>query len=103
MNTLKLIDGQYTPEEAKEMLLETLNSKINFYKIKNLSSEMRFGKPDLEAYEKIRELQEAKGLVNDIIQQALQDNSKLKIESTIHVYLEDAELAEAGYSRVIAC
>lgn len=83
MNTIKIMAGEYTPEEAKEMLLETLNYNINYYKIKNLSSEVRFGKPSQEAHKRIEELNKAKAFLSAIIQQATLDKRMLKIESTV--------------------
>ncbi len=35
------------PNEAQEILLQLLNSKINFHNLKNWSSRERFGKPTL--------------------------------------------------------
>ena len=44
--TLTMIDGNFTYDEAKEVLMNMFSSKINFHNMKNWSSEERFGKYD---------------------------------------------------------
>ena len=42
-NNIKLIEGNFNPDEAKEVLLSLFNHKIQFHEAKNFSSEIRFG------------------------------------------------------------
>ena len=44
--TLMLIDGSFTIDEAKEIVVNIIFSKIIFHNVKNLSSQERFGKDD---------------------------------------------------------
>lgn len=49
MNTEKkysLIDGDFTPKQAEEILRDLYTSKIQFHQMKNFSSIERFGKED---------------------------------------------------------
>jgi hypothetical protein len=50
---LKLIEGEFSFNEAKDILTSMFNSKINFHKIQNWSSQERFGKDDETAQMKI--------------------------------------------------
>lgn len=61
--TVNLINGTFAPEEAKELLLELLNSKINFHSRKNWSSQERFGKPELVSKQKMEYLAEARNKI----------------------------------------
>lgn len=85
MKTTDLIKGQFTPEEAREILCDMLKSKINFHNIKSLSSLVRFNQPSPESELRIQELQEAREQLLALIQQAEDLNMDLHIESTINV------------------
>lgn len=54
--TFTLIDRHFSYDDAEETLLEMFSSKINYHKIKNWSSQERFGKDDEIAQIKIPEL-----------------------------------------------
>lgn len=95
MKTIKLIKGLYTPNEAKEILLDMLDSKINFHKIKSLSSLVRCNQPNAESEARIEELKEARGQILKLIQEAREGNTQLRIESTVHISPEGQEAAEA--------
>jgi hypothetical protein len=43
---LTIIEGNYSYDEAKEILMNMFTSKINYHNIKNWSSQERFGKED---------------------------------------------------------
>ena len=50
---LKLIEGKFLHDEAKEILRNIFSAKINFHQMKNFSSRERFGKDDKTAVKKI--------------------------------------------------
>lgn len=91
METIKLIDGQFTPEEAKEVLLDIIAKKINFHNLKNLSSQIRYNHPDQASQERIKELEKAKAQVLALVQEARSEQSSMVIEATIHIGLEGRE------------
>jgi hypothetical protein len=91
METIKLIDGQFTPEEAKDVLLEIIAKKINFHKLKNFTSQVRYDQPDAESEERIKELQEAKEEFLALVQEAKRERRSLVIEATVHIALEARE------------
>jgi len=90
-NTEKLIpiDGIFEPDEAAEILLNLLKSKINFHKIKNWSSQERFGKEDEIAQKRIPELQKEVEKLHVVLGQAQAQNKKLAVRSEINITLLD--------------
>lgn len=94
MKTTKLITGQFTPSEAKDVLLSLVDTKINFHKIKSLSSMIRCNKPEAESELRILALKEAKEQILAIIQQAINEDCTLNIESTINISFEPKDQEE---------
>lgn len=85
MTTINLIMGDYTPMEAKEVLLKVVESKINFHKIRNLSAYVHFGKADADSETRIKELKEAREQIIALVQKAIDDNTLIEIGSTIDI------------------
>lgn len=85
MTTINLIMGDYTPMEAKDILLKMVDSKINFHKIRSLSADVRFGKADADSETRIEELKEARAQIIALVQKAIDDNTLIEIGSTIDV------------------
>ena len=89
VQTLNLISGTLAPNEAKEILLEMIKSKINFHNLRNFSSEIRYNRPDLQSKRRIEELTEAKEILLDMISDAKRDSKKIKIEAELLVTFEE--------------
>ncbi|HOY42134.1 MAG TPA: hypothetical protein PK546_01570 [Chitinophagales bacterium] len=89
VQTLNLISGTFAPNEAKEILLEMIKSKINFHNLRNFSSEIRYNRPDLQSKRRIEELTEAKEILLDMISDAKRDSKKIKIEAELLVTFEE--------------
>ncbi len=85
---IKFIEGKFSPEEAKEVLVDLLNHKINFHSLKNFSSEERFGKPVEGSQKRIEELKESREKIIVLIKQAVDKNTNLRIESYINIAFE---------------
>ena len=85
---IKFIEGKFSPQEAKEVLVDLINHKINFHSLKNFSSEERFGKPVEGSQKRIEELKESREKIISIIQQAVDKNTNLRIESSINIAFE---------------
>lgn len=100
MKTTKLITGQFTPSEAKEILLNLVNTKINFHKIKSMSSMVRCNQLDADSELKILALEKAKEQLLATLQQASNENCNLNIESTINISFEAKEQLGKVYSKV---
>jgi hypothetical protein len=86
---LKLIEGDFSFNEAKEILTSMFNSKINFHNIQNWSSQERFGKDDETAQKKVRLLKNEIEKLEEIILNAKSQNKKLVIKSEIIISLKE--------------
>jgi hypothetical protein len=85
--TLTIIDGNFTYDEAKEILMDIISSKINFHCIKNWSSQERFGKDDAIAQKRIPALRNEMIKLEDILSEAKAKNLKLAVSSDINISL----------------
>ena len=85
---IKFIEGKFCPEEAKELLVDLINNKIQFHTMKNFSSEERFDKPVEGSQKRITELKESREEILLIIQQSVDQDTNLKIESSINITFE---------------
>ena len=86
---LKLIEGEFSFNEAREILTSMFNSKINFHNIQNWSSQERYGKDDETAQKKIPLLKNEIEKLEEIILEAKANNKKLIINSEINISLKD--------------
>ena len=92
METLKkinLINGKFDSIEAREILLDMCNKNINFNKVQNFSSQIRFGEDDENALNRIDQLRESVVHISEILEEAKAHNKKLKIKSFIEIEYED--------------
>ncbi|PKP39869.1 MAG: hypothetical protein CVT98_00205 [Bacteroidetes bacterium HGW-Bacteroidetes-15] len=84
---LTLIDGNFTSDEAKELLSKMISSKINFHNIKNWSSQERFGKDDEIAQKRIPVLKKEMEKLQAILSEAKTNNKRLIVSSEINIKL----------------
>tara|TARA_R110002072_G_scaffold151503_3_gene300878 strand:+ start:7796 stop:8068 length:273 start_codon:yes stop_codon:yes gene_type:complete len=85
MEKLKLIEGKFNSEEAKEILLSLINSKIQFHTINEFSLQERTGESKSASTERIKELLETKKLILSIIEKSKKENLLLDIHSTLNI------------------
>lgn len=78
-----LIEGEFSPKESRELLLSVFKSKIRFHRLKNFSSQERFGKDDEKALTRMKQLQETLALVFKVIEDAERKNQTLEIKAEI--------------------
>lgn len=86
---LTIINGDFTSDEAKEVLMDLFRSKINFHNIKNWSSQERFGKDDLIAQERIPALTNEMQKLEEILIEAKSKNKRIVVNSDIFISLEE--------------
>lgn len=86
---LKLIDGTFSEADAKDILTNIFLAKINFHKLKNFSSQVRFGKDDGIAQKRIPELNEAMIKLEELLAVAKETNKKLIINSEINISISN--------------
>lgn len=87
--TVNLIKGTFEPEDAKELLLQLLNSKIDFHNRRNWSSQERFGKPDLVSKQKLEYLAEARKNIQTFLTEAINQKKSVIINSSIELKIEE--------------
>lgn len=84
---LKLIEGTFTNEEAKEILVNIFSEKIKFHQAKNFSSKERTGKEDKIAVKKMPALKKELLKMDKILSSP--KAKKLTIISEINISLSD--------------
>jgi hypothetical protein len=82
---LTLIDGNFNDEEAKEILISILTTKIHFHEMKDFSSQERFGIQDETAKKRIPALKKEIEKLLQILSEAKLHNKKLSIDSIINI------------------
>lgn len=87
-NKVDLINGQFTPAEAAEILMHLMDKKINFHELKNFSELERNGKDNEASVRRIAELMEAKDILKSKIDEAKLKGKNLRINSSIDISFE---------------
>jgi hypothetical protein len=81
----KLIDGEFSPAQAKSILLELLQHKINFHAREQFSNQERFGKDLLNSAKRIEELKLEESKIREMLDAVQAQDVVLKIKSSIDV------------------
>lgn len=88
---LQLIEGQFSSQEAKELLMNIFNDKIRFHEMKNFSSQERYGTDDATAQKRIPKLRQEMVKLKEIVDQAELKNQNLQIFSEIKISVIEKE------------
>ncbi|WP_295667396.1 hypothetical protein [uncultured Mucilaginibacter sp.] len=80
-----LINGVFTPEEGRSLLMNLLMSKEKYHGVEEFSNKIRFGKDESNHETRIKELQTIMEAVKHTSEFALQQQLNLEIRSTIEV------------------
>ncbi len=80
-----LIKGEFSPEDASEIINHLLTKKIRFHEIRSFSSEIRLGEVDSNSMKRVHELKSSQESINAIIKKAKDAKKNLKISSTISI------------------
>ena len=86
---IKLIEGNYSEVEAREILLNVISTKIHYHSLKNYSSKERSGKEDHGSVIRISELKHALLKINELLLQAKENKQRIIIHSTINISLSE--------------
>lgn len=84
-NSFTLINGEFTPKDAREILNHLIMEKINFHDRKNLSSQIRYGYKDENSIIRVNQLKKGKLVANETIMEAENKNRKVRITSNITI------------------
>ncbi|PTB97565.1 hypothetical protein C9994_02460 [Marivirga lumbricoides] len=91
MDKIEIIKGTYSPEEAKEILFNIINSKLDFHNMKNVSSQIRYNQPEASSEKRIEELNNSFKKIQQVIAKAAEDNQNLTIHSSIELTLSSSK------------
>ncbi len=86
---LSLVKGTFTAEEAREILMALIQSKLKFHNLKNLRSYEQSGKADPTSENRIQELEEVREDVLELIKHATKTDQQLQIDSKVNITLEE--------------
>lgn len=85
----KLIDGIFTSEEAERVLSTLFNYKIDYHNREDFSNHIRFNKDIEHSKKRIKELNETKDAIKELIKLSKLKNTNLTIHSIISIQLND--------------
>lgn len=94
MEKLKLIEGKFSPMDAKELLLNLIGSKIQFHTNKNFSTEICHGVPDTNSMEKIISLRSTRERMIVLLEEAQSDDLSIEIKSSVKIYFTEKGTTE---------
>ncbi|WP_431125208.1 hypothetical protein [Flagellimonas flava] len=80
-----LIDGQFSPLEAADILLSLLNDKIKFHSVQMLNAMDPSSEIYVNSEKRIKKLRETKQEITELILKARKEGQHLKIYSTIQI------------------
>ena len=87
----QLIDGEFTPAGAAKVLFPLINNKINYHSLESFSNEIRFEKDVTNSKKRISELQQVQLMIQELLEKAEANGSKLKITSQIKIELDNTK------------
>jgi hypothetical protein len=80
-----LIDGRFTAEDARELLIDLFSRKANFHEIKNISANERFGKDDPVHVNRINALTNSIEQINRLFQEVKSSDKNVVIRSVVSI------------------
>ncbi|MGD1944742.1 MAG: hypothetical protein ACFB0A_00390 [Croceivirga sp.] len=88
---IQLIDGEFTPVEAADVLLSLVAYKIKFHNLQLLNLELNPGISKEQSKRRIAELKQAKHRITKMIIDARNSGASLEINSNICINLIDGK------------
>ncbi len=90
----KLIDGTFTPSEARNILFALVNSKISFHSMESFGITVRTS-GDTSFHEKrIKELSQMTAEIRKVLHYTEKNNLRLRIDGIIEIELVDESTAD---------
>jgi hypothetical protein len=94
-SSISLIDGVFTPEEAREVVLKLLDYKINFHKIKNFCNEEKCGESVQASLDRIDALRASKAKFEALLES---EDSAINFEITSEIVIKSTVDNSVGQS-----
>jgi len=88
-NEIKLIDGVFTPNEAKSIIVTMIDNKIKYHKLDDFSYHIRKNRHPHHSEQRIAELVDTKNELRNWIDTVQQYSTQLKIKGTITIELDE--------------
>jgi hypothetical protein len=83
--TINLIDGDFNLEDAREILIDLINKKIQFHSLKSHENWERSGSVDTNGHNRIKKLEEARNQILELTNANSSKEAHLRISSFIHI------------------
>lgn len=83
IENIQIINGLFIPENAREVLLDLINGKIEFHKRHKYKGDVLFSE------ERISELEKIRDMIDIITTNALKNKKKIVLEGTIKLKMID--------------
>ena len=81
---IKLIDGDFKIEDARELLIKLIEYKLSYHQSKIFSAHERNSKPGIHSIERIDDLKNSKEQLKELLAK-LESGTELTIQSTITI------------------
>jgi len=86
-----LVQGMFNADEAREILMALIESKMTFHSLKNLRSFEQSGEADPQSENRIEELEKMRNEMLELVKKAKKTNRQLDIDSKICIsFAEDS-------------
>lgn len=82
MNEHKLIEGTFTPDDVREIIIPLYKNKIQYHSLKSFSSYERTGEYDKESIKRIEELKSTLNSIMGMLNEC-DETDLIKVNSTI--------------------
>lgn len=92
--TFALVKGTFTVDEAREVLMALIESKVTFHSRKKLRSFEQSGEADPKSEKKIAELENMRKEVLELISHAKKNDQQLQINSELNITLVENSAPE---------
>lgn len=86
-NTFKLIDGEFHPSDARNILFALINSKINFHSMESFGITVRTSGDTSFHKNRIKELTQTNVDIRKLMDYAEEKKFKLKINGSVDIRL----------------
>ena len=81
------IKGDFSAEDAHEIIRHLFLKKISFHELKSFSSQIRFGTKDQDSLDRIIELRKCMNTIEQEILMAKENGRTVRLSSIIHIDL----------------
>ncbi len=81
--TYDLVKGEFTPEDALEIVSNLFTQKVNFHEMRSFSQNIRFGCEDPSTKERLAELRKSRDEAITVIKEAMEEGKAIRVNSTL--------------------